>query len=133
MDIEYGRFPCPSQSSQLPVPVPHLFLDFRPYGRHISHVTQDRVSGFCVFTTDQSRRVLEAAWTLGASPRDAFFTVALPLAARGYLTAAVLTFAGYRDHQFTLTQGAPRRYTSSPGVVRSFCGAPLTMRTCSRL
>lgn len=39
------------------------------------------------------RRHLEAAWTLGASPRDAFFSVALPMAARGYLTAAVLGFA----------------------------------------
>lgn len=36
---------------------------------------------------------MEAAATLGASPRDAFFTIASPLALRGYLTAAVLTFA----------------------------------------
>lgn len=39
------------------------------------------------------RRPLEAAATLRASPLDAFFTVALPLAARGYLTAGILTFA----------------------------------------
>lgn len=39
------------------------------------------------------RRPLEAAATLGASPLDAFFTVAAPLALRGYLTAAVLGFA----------------------------------------
>ncbi|WP_147653925.1 molybdate ABC transporter permease subunit [Vulcaniibacterium gelatinicum] len=38
-------------------------------------------------------RPLEAAATLRASPLDAFFTVALPLARSGYLTAAVLTFA----------------------------------------
>jgi molybdate transport system permease protein len=36
---------------------------------------------------------LEAAASLGASPLDAFFSVAMPLSYRGYLTAAVLTFA----------------------------------------
>ena len=36
---------------------------------------------------------LEAAATLGASPRDRFFTVAVPLARRGFLTAATLGFA----------------------------------------
>lgn len=36
---------------------------------------------------------LEAAWTLGADRRDAFFSIALPQARRGYLTAAVLSFA----------------------------------------
>jgi molybdate transport system permease protein len=39
------------------------------------------------------RAPLEAAATLRASPFDAFCTVALPLAMRGYLTATVLTFA----------------------------------------
>lgn len=39
------------------------------------------------------RGPLEAAATLGASPLDAFLTVASPLALRGYITAAVLTFA----------------------------------------
>lgn len=39
------------------------------------------------------RRPLEVAATIGASPLDAFFTVALPLAGRGFLTAAVLVFA----------------------------------------
>jgi molybdate transport system permease protein len=38
-------------------------------------------------------RPLEAAATLRASPIDAFFTVALPLASRGFVTAAVLVFA----------------------------------------
>lgn len=36
---------------------------------------------------------LEAAWTLGASRRDAFFSVAVPLSLHGYLNAAVLSFA----------------------------------------
>jgi molybdate transport system permease protein len=36
---------------------------------------------------------LEAARTLGASARDAFFSVSLPLARRGFVTAAVLSFA----------------------------------------
>ena len=36
---------------------------------------------------------MDAARTLGATPRDAFLTVALPLARRGFLTAGVLTFA----------------------------------------
>lgn len=39
------------------------------------------------------RRPLEAAATLGATPLDAFFSVAVPLALPGYLTAIVLTFA----------------------------------------
>jgi molybdate transport system permease protein len=39
------------------------------------------------------RQDLEAAWTLGASRLDAFFTVAVPQAARGFLNALVLAFA----------------------------------------
>jgi molybdate transport system permease protein len=39
------------------------------------------------------RAPMEAAASLGAGPLDAFATVAAPLAVRGYLTAAVLTFA----------------------------------------
>jgi molybdate transport system permease protein len=38
-------------------------------------------------------RVIDVAATLRASPLDAFFHVALPLARRGYLSAAVLAFA----------------------------------------
>jgi len=37
--------------------------------------------------------MMEAAYTLGAKPLDAFFTVALPLAKRGFLTGGVLGFA----------------------------------------
>ncbi|MDT8387458.1 MAG: molybdate ABC transporter permease subunit [Thiogranum sp.] len=44
------------------------------------------------FTTI-GRRPLEVAATLGASPLDRFFTVAVPLARPGFLTAAVLGFA----------------------------------------
>ena len=39
------------------------------------------------------RGPMEAAATLGASSRDAFFSVAAPLASRGFITASVLTFA----------------------------------------
>lgn len=39
------------------------------------------------------RRPMEAAATLGARPLDAFFTVALPLARPGLVTAAILSFA----------------------------------------
>ena len=39
------------------------------------------------------RAPMEAAASLNAGPLDAFFSVALPLSARGYLVAAVLTFA----------------------------------------
>jgi molybdate transport system permease protein len=38
-------------------------------------------------------RPMEVAATLRASPVDAFITVALPLARRGFLTAAILVFA----------------------------------------
>jgi molybdate transport system permease protein len=38
-------------------------------------------------------RPMEVAATLRASPLDAFFTVAVPLARRGFVTAAVLVFA----------------------------------------
>jgi molybdate transport system permease protein len=43
--------------------------------------------------TSLGRGPLEAATMLRAGPLDAFFSVALPHAARGYLTATVLTFA----------------------------------------
>lgn len=36
---------------------------------------------------------MEAAASLGASPKDAFMSVAIPLSRRGFLTASVLTFA----------------------------------------
>lgn len=39
------------------------------------------------------KNTLEAAWSLGAGPWDAFWNVVLPLARRGYITAAVLGFA----------------------------------------
>ncbi len=39
------------------------------------------------------RAPMEAAATLRASPLDAFFTVASPLALRGFITATVLSFA----------------------------------------
>jgi len=39
------------------------------------------------------RGPVEAAYTLGAGPLDAFLTVASPMALRGYLTAIVLCFA----------------------------------------
>ena len=40
-----------------------------------------------------SQSTLDAARTLGASARDVFFSVSLPLAKRGFITAAVLSFA----------------------------------------
>lgn len=39
------------------------------------------------------RRYLEHAWTLGASRLDAFFSIAVPMSLRGFLGAAVLSFA----------------------------------------
>ena len=36
---------------------------------------------------------LEAAWTLGASKLDAFFSVVIPLSLRGFISASVLSFA----------------------------------------
>jgi molybdate transport system permease protein len=43
--------------------------------------------------SQMGRAPLEAAASLGATPVDAFFTVASPLAFRGFLTAGVLGFA----------------------------------------
>ncbi|OYX45369.1 MAG: molybdenum ABC transporter permease subunit [Rhodobacterales bacterium 32-67-9] len=43
--------------------------------------------------TSLGRAPLEAAASVGAGPLDAFLTVAAPLSMRGYLTAAILTFA----------------------------------------
>lgn len=43
--------------------------------------------------TALGRAPMEAAASLGAGPLDAFLTVAVPMTLRGYLTAAVLTFA----------------------------------------
>jgi molybdate transport system permease protein len=40
-----------------------------------------------------SKKSIEAAWTLGASKFDAFLTVAVPLSARGLVSAIVLSFA----------------------------------------
>jgi molybdate transport system permease protein len=40
-----------------------------------------------------SRSNLEAAWTLGASKLDTFFSVAVPLSLRGFVSAIVLAFA----------------------------------------
>lgn len=39
------------------------------------------------------KKTLEAAWMLGASKMDAFFSVAVPLSVRGFLGAVVLSFA----------------------------------------
>ncbi len=36
---------------------------------------------------------LERAWTLGASKADAFFSIAVPLSVRGFISGAVLSFA----------------------------------------
>lgn len=40
-----------------------------------------------------ARKPMEVAASLGASPLDAFFRVAVPASARGFLTAIILTFA----------------------------------------
>jgi molybdate transport system permease protein len=40
-----------------------------------------------------SKTHLEAAWTLGASKLDAFFSIVVPLSVRGFVSAAVLCFA----------------------------------------
>jgi molybdate transport system permease protein len=42
---------------------------------------------------DLPRLHLERAWTLGASRLDAFFSVAVPLSVRGFISGAVLSFA----------------------------------------
>ncbi|RKZ66031.1 MAG: molybdate ABC transporter permease subunit [Gammaproteobacteria bacterium] len=39
------------------------------------------------------RDIMETAYTLGAKPVDAFFSIAVPLAKRGFLTGGVLGFA----------------------------------------
>ena len=59
-------------------------------------------------------RPMEAAASLGAGPLDRFFTVALPLARPGFITAAVLTFAHtVGEFGVVLMLGG-----NSPGVTR---------------
>jgi len=52
-------------------------------------VVQPITQGF----VNMGNKPLEEAASLGASPIDRFFSVALPLSMRGYLTAAILGFA----------------------------------------
>jgi hypothetical protein len=45
---------------------------------------------------------------------------------------AVVTWAGYTRETYQVTKGAPRRFASSPGVSRGFCGAcgsPMTFES----
>ena len=51
---------------------------------------------------------------------------------RAATSAAFSTYAGFGQRNFRLTRGQPRRYQSSVGVVRSFCGTcgtPLTFES----
>ena len=52
-------------------------------------VVQPLQNAFCTIGT----RPMEVAATLGATPTDRFFTVAMPLARSGFITATVLGFA----------------------------------------
>ncbi|MBF0605305.1 MAG: molybdate ABC transporter permease subunit [Nitrospirae bacterium] len=94
----------------------YLLITMGPDGP-IGHLTQSLGLGFLPFTFPglvvasflyslpfvvqpiqnafeaMGERPLEMAATLRASPLDAFFTVALPLAKPGFLTAAILGFA----------------------------------------
>ena len=65
-------------------------------------------------------RVLEAAATLRAGPLDRFLSVSLPLARRGFLTAAVLSFAR-------------RRMSSRPGSFASIRCMTLCMALAKAL
>ena len=51
------------------------------------------VQPICNAFEAMGRRPMEAAATLGASPVNAFFTIAIPQARSGILTAAILSFA----------------------------------------
>jgi molybdate transport system permease protein len=51
------------------------------------------VQPFTAALTQIDRRLVEASYTLGASPLRTFFKVSLPLAAPGIFAGAVLTFA----------------------------------------
>jgi molybdate transport system permease protein len=76
------------------------------------------------------RRPLEVAATLGAGPLDRFFTVALPLARPGFVTAAILSFA-HTVGEFGVVlmlggniPGVTRRHTGSRAAwwrSRSWC------------
>ena len=43
-----------------------------------------------------------------------------------------MTWAGFDADKFTITQGQPANYKSSPGVLRTFCGACGTALTYQR-
>lgn len=51
------------------------------------------------------------------------------LSCRRATASAMATYAGYAADRFAVERGEPARYSSSPGVTRSFCGqcgSPLT-------
>jgi len=51
------------------------------------------VQPFIAALSQVDRRLVEASYTLGASPLETFFRISLPLAAPGVIAGAVLTFA----------------------------------------
>jgi len=51
------------------------------------------VQPFIAALSQVDRRLVEASYTLGASPLETFFRIGLPLAAPGIIAGAVLTFA----------------------------------------
>ena len=71
----------------LPFTFPGLVVASMVYS--LPFVVQPLRQAFCAI----GRRPLEAAATLRASPLDAFFSVVLPLARPGFITASVLGFA----------------------------------------
>ncbi len=86
------------------------------------------------------RAPLEAAWTLRASPLDAFINVASPLAARGYLTASVLAPEGstlFRPPRFFLSHRDPTflPFASKPGrpYPDTEVSRQQSTRSCNRL
>ncbi|OGB39209.1 MAG: molybdenum ABC transporter permease subunit [Burkholderiales bacterium RIFCSPHIGHO2_12_FULL_67_38] len=72
----------------------YLLLAMGPHGP-VGQLTQALGIGAPLQTAFEAvgDRPLEVAATLRASPMDAFFTVAVPLALPGFLTASILTFA----------------------------------------
>jgi molybdate transport system permease protein len=82
------------------------------------------------------QRLIHAARTLGATPRDAFWTITLPLARPGILSGCVLAFArsmGEFGATIMIAGNIPGQTRTVPLLIYSLLDAPGGMQASFRL